>query len=147
MQSSDEHNSETTRAQAKHHMQAVLTRLAGADAAPRAEQLDAVQALLQPAARVLVVQATGWGKSAVYWAATRALRSLGCGPALVVSPLLALMRDQVMAADRAGLAAATVNSTNFAEWDEVFERLDSDAIDVLLVSPERLGTGRADRDR
>ena len=142
MQSSDEHNSETTRAQAKHHMQAVLTRLAGADAAPRAEQLDAVQALLQPAARVLVVQATGWGKSAVYWAATRALRSLGCGPALVVSPLLALMRDQVMAADRAGLAAATVNSTNFAEWDEVFERLDSDAIDVLLVSPERLGNPR-----
>ncbi len=142
MPSPDEHNSDTTRAQAENHMQAVLTRLAGADAAPRAEQLDAVQALLQPAARVLVVQATGWGKSAVYWAATRALRSLGCGPALVVSPLLALMRDQVMAAERAGLAAATVNSTNFAEWDEVFERLDKDTIDVLLVSPERLGNPR-----
>ena len=71
----------------------------------RGDQVAAVGAIVQPAARVLVVQATGWGKSAVYWAATSALRAAGAGPTLVVSPLLALMRDQVAAAERAGLRA------------------------------------------
>ncbi|MGV0960873.1 MAG: RecQ family ATP-dependent DNA helicase [Limnohabitans sp.] len=130
------------RAFAQAHMHTVLARLAGPGATPRPDQVDAVHAVLQPASRVLVVQATGWGKSAVYWAATHAIRSTGAGPTLVVSPLLALMRDQVSAAERAGLKAATVNSTNIDEWDEVFERLDGDAIDVLLVSPERLGNPR-----
>ena len=127
---------------AEQHMQTILARLAGSGASPRADQVDAVHAVLQPASRVLVVQATGWGKSAVYWAATHAIRSTGAGPTLVVSPLLALMRDQVSAAERAGLKAATVNSTNLDDWDEVFQRLDDDAIDVLLVSPERLGNPR-----
>jgi len=124
------------------HLTTVLHRLAGPQATPRADQLDAVAAVVQPAARVLVVQATGWGKSAVYWAATSALRSTGAGPTLVVSPLLALMRDQVAAAERAGLRAATVNSTNIDEWDPVFAALDHDELDVLLVSPERLGNPR-----
>ena len=127
---------------AEQHMHTILARLAGAGAVPRADQVDAVHAVLQPASRVLVVQATGWGKSAVYWAATHAIRSTGAGPTLVVSPLLALMRDQVSAAERAGLKAATVNSTNIDDWDDVFEGLDADAIDVLLVSPERLGNPR-----
>ena len=127
---------------AQVHMHTILARLAGPGAVPRADQVDAVHAVLQPASRVLVVQATGWGKSAVYWAATHAIRSTGAGPTLVVSPLLALMRDQVSAAERAGLKAATVNSTNIDDWDEVFQRLDEDAIDVLLVSPERLGNPR-----
>lgn len=127
---------------AAQHMHTVLARLAGPDAKPRADQLAAVHAVLQPASRVLVVQATGWGKSAVYWAATHAMRSAGSGPTLVVSPLLALMRDQVAAAERAGLKAATVNSTNIDDWDDVFQRLDDDAVDVLLVSPERLGNPR-----
>ncbi len=127
---------------AEHHMHTTLARLAGPGAVSRADQVDAVHAVLQPASRVLVVQATGWGKSAVYWAATHAIRSAGAGPTLVVSPLLALMRDQVSAAERAGLKAATVNSTNIEDWDEVFRRLDDDAIDVLLVSPERLGNLR-----
>ncbi len=130
------------RAFAEQHMHTILARLAGQGAQPRADQVDAVHAVLQPASRVLVVQATGWGKSAVYWAATHAIRSTGAGPTLVVSPLLALMRDQVSAAERAGLKAATVNSTNIDDWDEVFQRLDDDAIDVLLVSPERLGNPR-----
>jgi ATP-dependent DNA helicase RecQ len=130
------------RAFAQDHMNTVLARLAGPGATPRPDQVDAVHAVLQPASRVLVVQATGWGKSAVYWAATHAIRSTGAGPTLVVSPLLALMRDQVSAAERAGLKAATVNSTNMDDWDEVFQRLDDDAIDVLLVSPERLGNPR-----
>jgi ATP-dependent DNA helicase RecQ len=124
------------------HLALVLERLAGPTAVPRDDQVAAVHAIIQPAARVLVVQATGWGKSAVYWAATSALRAVGTGPTLVVSPLLALMRDQVTAATRSGLRAATVNSTNLDEWDPVFEALDRDQLDVLLVSPERLGNPR-----
>ena len=131
-----------TREFAELHMHTILARLAGQGTQPRSDQVDAVHAVLQPASRVLVVQATGWGKSAVYWAATHAIRSTGAGPTLVVSPLLALMRDQVSAAERAGLKAATVNSTNIDDWDDVFQRLDADAIDVLLVSPERLGNPR-----
>ncbi|MEI7548024.1 MAG: DEAD/DEAH box helicase, partial [Actinomycetota bacterium] len=127
---------------AAQHLTAVLHRLAGPGATPRGDQLDAVHAIVHPASRVLVVQATGWGKSAVYWAATSALRATGAGPTLVISPLLALMRDQVSAAQRAGLRAATVNSTNLDEWDPVFAALDADELDVLLVSPERLGNPR-----
>jgi ATP-dependent DNA helicase RecQ len=124
------------------HLGAVLARLAGPGASPRDDQVEAVEAIVGPAARVLVVQATGWGKSAVYWAATAALRAAGAGPTLVVSPLLALMRDQVAAATRAGLRAATINSTNLDEWDPIFDDLDADRLDVLLVSPERLGNPR-----
>ena len=124
------------------HLTQVLALLAGPDAVPRADQVEAVDAVVQPGARVLVVQATGWGKSAVYWAATAAMRAAGAGPTLVVSPLLALMRDQVSAATKAGLRAATVNSTNLDEWDTVFAALDRDDLDVLLVSPERLGNPR-----
>lgn len=124
------------------HLTAVIGRLAGPGAVPRDDQFAAVEAIVQERARVLVVQATGWGKSAVYWAATSALRAAGAGPTLVISPLLALMRDQVAAAERAGLRPATVNSTNLDEWDSVFAALDRDALDVLLVSPERLGNAR-----
>lgn len=119
-------------------LQAVLTAMAGPGAQPRPGQIEAVAALLGQDARVLVVQATGWGKSAVYWAATLARRDAGAGPTIVISPLLALMRDQVAAARDIGIQAATVNSSNKADWDDVFARLDRDEIDVLLVSPERL---------
>jgi len=113
--------------------------MAGPAARPREDQTAAVAALVEQRARVLVVQATGWGKSAVYWAATSALRGTGKGPTLIVSPLLALMRDQVSAAAQAGLRAATVNSTNLEDWDAVFDDIAADRLDVLLVSPERLG--------
>ncbi len=124
---------------ASQSLTAVLQRLAGSQAIPRADQLAAVDAVLKPSARVLVVQATGWGKSAVYWAATFALRKAGGGTTLVISPLLALMRDQVVAADRAGLKAESVNSTNIEDWDPIFAALENNELDVLLVSPERLG--------
>ena len=124
---------------AAEHLTAVLQRLAGPQAVPRADQLAAVDAVLQPAARVLVVQATGWGKSAVYWAATTALRKAGGGTTLVISPLLALMRDQVTAAGKAGLRAESINSTNIDDWDPIFQALKNNQLDVLLVSPERLG--------
>jgi ATP-dependent DNA helicase RecQ len=115
-----------------------IAAVAGPDARPREDQVRAVEELVEHRNRVLVVQATGWGKSAVYWAATTALRKLGKGPTLVVSPLLALMRDQIAAASRAGLRAATINSTNVDEWSGVLDDLRSGRLDVLLISPERL---------
>ena len=112
--------------------------MAGPEAEPRPDQAQAVYELVEGRRRVLVVQATGWGKSAVYWAATAALREQGAGPTLVVSPLLALMRDQIAAAARAGLNAATINSTNVEEWQSVLADVRAGRIDVLLISPERL---------
>ena len=85
-----------------------------------------------------MVQRTGWGKSAVYFTATALLRARGSGPSVIVSPLLALMRNQIDAADRAGIHARTVNSSNSDEWDEVYAEIAAGQVDVLLVSPERL---------
>ena len=112
--------------------------LAGPDATPRPEQIHAVTAALSEGHRTLLVARTGFGKSAVYFSATRMLRDRGWGPTLVVSPLLALMRDQVEAAGRLGLSAATINSSNLDEWGEVEEAIDHDRIDLLLIAPERL---------
>ena len=130
--------SSTTTSTSRAALERVIAAMAGRDAAPRPDQLTAVEELVDHRRRVLVVQATGWGKSAVYWAATAALRGAGAGPTLVVSPLLALMRDQIAAAGRAGLRAATVNSTNVDDWAEVMADVRAGRIDVLLVSPERL---------
>jgi ATP-dependent DNA helicase RecQ len=116
----------------------VIGALAGPGAGLRPDQETAVAALCEDAARVLLVQATGWGKSAVYWAATAIRRAEGRGPTLVVSPLLSLMRDQVAAAGRAGLRAATVNSSNVDQWAQIEASLRDGEVDVLLVSPERL---------
>ena len=93
-------------------------------------------------ARVLCVQRTGWGKSAVYFVATTLLRRGGAGPTLIVSPLLALMRNQLAAARRLGLRAHTINSTNREEWDGVRDRLAAGELDLLLISPERLNNPR-----
>ena len=119
-------------------LERVIAAMAGPDARPRPDQARGGEHLVEGRRRVLVVQATGWGKSAVYWAATAALRAEGAGPTLVISPLLALMRDQIAAAERAGLRAATVNSTNVEEWGEVLAALRSGQADVLLISPGRL---------
>jgi ATP-dependent DNA helicase RecQ len=100
-------------------------------------QREAIEALAVRRERVLMVQRTGWGKSAVYFVATAMLRRAGRGPTLLVSPLLALMRNQVAAAQRLGIRAATINSGNTDEWDEVHELVRDGLLDVLLVSPER----------
>ena len=121
---------------------AVIIAAAGPEARPRPDQIRAVDELVEHRRRVLVVQATGWGKSAVYWAATAALRGRGAGPTLVVSPLLALMRDQIAAAERTGLRAATINSTNIEDWAQVLDELRADRLDLLLISPERLANPR-----
>ena len=118
---------------------AVLRTLVGRpDAGFHEGQYEAISAIVDDSRRALVVQRTGWGKSAVYFVATRLLRDRGAGPTLLVSPLLALMRDQVAAAARAGVRAASIDSANPHRWDEVRSRLKADDIDVLLVSPERL---------
>jgi ATP-dependent DNA helicase RecQ len=116
----------------------LLHGLAGADARFREHQLEAIADLVEDRARVLCVQRTGWGKSAVYFIATALLRERGAGPTLIVSPLLALMRNQIAAAQRLGIRAHTVNSTNRDAWKEISNLLDADAVDLLLISPERL---------
>jgi ATP-dependent DNA helicase RecQ len=120
------------------HLDATIAAMAGPEAAPRDDQRAAVHELVCNRGRVLVVEATGWGKSAVYWAATGALRANGAGCTLIVSPLLALMRDQVDAATKAGLNAATINSSNIDDWDEILTAVRANELDALLVSPERL---------
>ncbi len=116
----------------------VLRALAGPTASLRPDQWRAIEALVVARRRALVVQRTGWGKSAVYFVATALLRAEGAGPTLLISPLLALMRNQVEAAGRAGIHARTINSANVEEWAEVEDAISAGAVDVLLVSPERL---------
>jgi len=125
----------SVRAEAAH----VLTQLVGReDATLRDDQWEAIRALVVDSARALVVQRTGWGKSAVYFIATALLRARGNGPTLIISPLLALMRDQVGAAGRAGITAITLNSTNTGDWEELHDLIARDGADVVLCSPERL---------
>src|ERR1700739_2785954 len=122
------------RSAAERHLRA----LAGEHARLREDQWTAIRALVVERRRTLVVQRTGGGKSAVYFVATALLRARGAGPTVIVSPLLALMRNQVDAAARAGIHARTINSANLEEWERIHAEIRSGAVDVLLVSPERL---------
>ncbi|MET8176388.1 RecQ family ATP-dependent DNA helicase [Streptomyces clavifer] len=129
------------RAELRASADSVLTRLVGdttGAARLREDQWRAIEALVADKRRALVVQRTGWGKSAVYFVATSLLRAQGSGPTVIVSPLLALMRNQVAAAARAGISARTINSSNTEEWDSVRAEVAAGEVDVLLVSPERL---------
>ncbi|MBJ6640711.1 RecQ family ATP-dependent DNA helicase [Streptomyces sp. DHE7-1] len=131
----------TSNADLRAQADAVLARLVGdttATARLREDQWRAIEALVAERRRALVVQRTGWGKSAVYFVATSLLRARGSGPTVIVSPLLALMRNQVEAAARAGIHARTINSANTEEWDGVQAEIERGEVDVLLVSPERL---------
>ena len=101
-------------------------------------QWSAISELLQKNSRLLVVQRTGWGKSLVYFIATKLLRDRGSGVTLLISPLLALMRNQIAAAQRIGIKAATVNSSNKKDWEKIKVQLLANQIDILLISPERL---------
>src|ERR1700747_3763050 len=107
-----------------------LRALAGDDARLREDQWTAIRALVAERCRALVVQRTGWGKSAVYFIATALLRARGAGPTVIVSPLLALMRNQVEAAERAGIHARTVNSANSQEWDQIYAEVADGQADV-----------------
>jgi ATP-dependent DNA helicase RecQ len=123
-------------------LEALRTLTGDPDAEFRDGQLEAIRDVVVDRARVLCVQRTGWGKSAVYFVATTLLRRAGAGPTLIVSPLLALMRNQLAAARRLGLRAHTINSTNREEWDGVRDRLAGGELDLLLISPERLNNPR-----
>ncbi|MCP5025917.1 MAG: ATP-dependent DNA helicase RecQ [Actinomycetia bacterium] len=127
-----------TPAEVEVELTAHIQALAGPDAVPRPEQLAAVTAVVAHRQRTLLVARTGFGKSGVYFSATRMLRDRGWGPTIVVSPLLALMRDQVEAARRLGLAAETINSSNLDDWGAIEERIHADEVDLLLIAPERL---------
>ena len=132
-----------------------LARLRALTGEPGAQfrpgQLEAIHDVVADRARVLCVQRTGWGKSAVYFVATALLREPDptqptperpAGPTLIVSPLLALMRNQIAAAQRLGLSAHTINSTNREEWDTIRRLLADGGVDLLLISPERLNNSR-----
>ena len=101
-------------------------------------QWEAIASLIEERSKLLVVERTGWGKSLVYFLATRLLRDRGAGPTILISPLLALMRNQIVAAERIGIKAATINSSNKDEWQLVKNQLLAEQVDVLLISPERL---------
>jgi len=125
----------SAREAAERHLRALVGR---DDAVLREDQWDAIEALAVDHRRALVVQRTGWGKSAVYFVATKLLREAGAGPTVIVSPLLALMRNQIAAAERAGIRAVTINSTNIDQWQPIHDQIHAGEVDVLLVSPERL---------
>ena len=120
------------------------TKLPGAQF--RTGQEDAVRSVVAGNGRLLVVQRTGWGKSFVYFIATKLLREQGSGPALLISPLLALMRNQLDAAKRMGVRAETINSDNRERWQQVEDRIRADRVDILLISPERLANERFRHD-
>jgi ATP-dependent DNA helicase RecQ len=123
------------RERAEEHLRTLVGR---EDAVLYDDQWAAISALAVDRRRALVVQRTGWGKSAVYFVATLLLRAEGAGPTVIVSPLLALMRNQIAAAERAGIRAVTINSTNMEDWQPVHDQIRAGEVDVLLVSPERL---------
>ena len=121
----------------------LLRRLTGSERATfRPGQLEAITALVEQRRKALVVQRTGWGKSAVYLVATAMLRARAAGPTILISPLLALMRNQILMAERGGIRAETINSDNTGEWDRVEEEIDAGKVDLLLISPERLNNQR-----
>jgi ATP-dependent DNA helicase RecQ len=112
------------------------------DATFRDGQEAAIRHIVEGRGRLLVVQKTGWGKSFVYFIATKLLREAGNGPALLISPLLALMRNQIAAAERMGVRASRINSDNQDDWSEVEAKLTRNEVDILLISPERLANER-----
>ncbi len=120
----------------------LLHDLTGSQAGFREGQLEAIRALAEERGRVLVVQRTGWGKSAVYLITTKILREGGAGPTILVSPLLALMRNQIAMASRLGVRAGTINSSNAEEWERVEAAIVADGVDLLLIAPERFANRR-----
>src|SRR5438876_11851812 len=123
----------------KETARALLRQMLGPETEFRDGQWEAIDLAANRRQRVLVVQRTGWGKSIVYFLAAKILRDAGAGPTLLISPLLSLMRNQILAAEKLGIHAATIHSENISEWSVVESALQTTKVDVLMVSPERLG--------
>ena len=119
--------------------QALLRQMLGPAAEFRDGQWEAIDVVANRRGRLLVVQRTGWGKSVVYFLAAKILREAGVGPTLLISPLLSLMRNQILAAEKSGIRAVTIHSENTRDWEQVEASIRNNAVDVLMVSPERLG--------
>ena len=122
----------------QHAEQLLKKSLNNPNASFRKGQWEAIDTLVNQRKKLLVVERTGWGKSSVYFIATKLLRNQGYGPTIIISPLLALMRNQIEAAKKIGVSAITVNSTNHGEWGRLTEQVLADEVDCLLISPERL---------
>lgn len=118
----------------------LIKQMFGTSAEFRPGQLESIEHILTKSDRLLIVQKTGWGKSVVYFIMTKINRELGKGPTLIISPLLALMRNQIYNANKLGLRAATINSSNTKEWEKIQNGLKNSAYDLLLISPERLSS-------
>src|SRR6266571_611357 len=127
------------RAMQNHEARALLQQMLGPETEFRDGQWEAIDLAANRRQRVLVVQRTGWGKSIVYFLAARILRDAGAGPTLLISPLLSLMRNQILAAEKLGIRAVTLHSENIEQWAGVEGALQANAVDLLMVSPERLG--------
>lgn len=121
-----------------HAEELLKISLADPEARFREGQWEAINTLVNDRQKLLVVQRTGWGKSSVYFISTKIFRDQGLGPTIIISPLLALMRNQIESAQRLGVVAETINSTNTDDWERVKHRLLANEIDCLLISPERL---------
>src|SRR5690625_296678 len=128
----------TTKYSSKRARELLITGAGRSDVSFRNGQEEAIKTIVDGKQRLLVVQKTGWGKSFVYFIATKLLREAGGGPVLLISPLLALMRNQVAAAARMGVRAETINSDNKEDWKQIERSLLRGEIDILLISPERL---------
>src|SRR5438105_4802677 len=122
----------------KEKAQALLQQMLGPQAEFRDGQWEAIDRVANGRRRLLVVQRTGWGKSLVYFLAAKILRDAGAGPALLISPLLSLMRNQILAAERLGIRALTIHSENVEDWTEMAAELKGNRCDLLMISPERL---------
>jgi len=123
----------------KHETEILLQTAVGDPTARfRDGQWEAIDALINRRKKLMVIQRTGWGKSSVYFISTRILRDRGAGPTVIVSPLLALMRNQIEAANRLGLRTETINSANQGNWPEIKQAMLADRVDAILISPERL---------
>src|SRR5262245_33496259 len=125
-----------------HALQLLRLATSISNAKFRESQEEAIRHVVEGRGRLLVVQKTGWGKSLVYFIATKILRQAGAGPAILISPLLALMRNQISAAMRMGVRATTINSDNEAEWLDIEGKVRRNEVDILLISPERLANER-----
>src|SRR6266446_9069521 len=123
----------------RENARALLRQMLGPTTEFRDGQWEAIDLSARKRQRVLVVQRTGWGKSIVYFLSAKILRDAGAGPALLISPLLSLMRNQILAAEKLGIRAVTVHSENLGEWKQIEAALQANEVDVLMVSPERLG--------
>ncbi len=123
----------------RENARAFLQQMLGPGTEFRDGQWEAIDLAANQRQRLLVVQRTGWGKSIVYFLATKLLRDAGAGPTLLISPLLSLMRNQILAAENLGIRAATIHSENLEDWAQVQAELQTNRVDVLMISPERLG--------